>query len=238
MKKLLTTIVLILLTAAASSAFAQNDVRVKCGNFTMNVLSENTHCYQTKENNPLPENAEPQDLASAQIANTTIYLSDLESFGTGIEPQVTFYLLDDLMKTSFTLLNPVMNLRDLLENIRGGYTTIDSVTTPVPLLPMQVKEQTAAALPQIIDFESGSGLRTVVAYSDPISSGMGSTELYYSWQGVSADNNYYISAIFPLVNNNLNGKAVSAADWQNIPASDFQPSLDQLDYFVRSIVIE
>ena len=238
MKKLLTIIVLILLTAAVSSASAQNDVRVKCGNFTMNVLSENTRCYQTKENNPLPENAEPQDLASAQTANTTIYLSDLESFGTGIEPQVTFYLLDDLMKTSFTLLNPVMNLRDLLENISEGYTTIDSITTPVPLLPMQVKEQTAAALPQIIDFESGSGLRTVVAYSDPISSGMGSTELYYSWQGVSADNNYYISAIFPLVNNNLNGKAVSAAEWQNIPASDFQPSLDQLDYFVRSIVIE
>lgn len=238
MKKLLTIIVLILLTAAVSSASAQNDVRVKCGNFTMNVLSDNTSCYQTKENIPVPEDAEPQALASAQIANTTIFLSDLESFGSGIEPQVTFYLLDDLMKTSFTLLNPVMNLRDLLENIRGGYTTLDSVTTPVPLLPMQVKEQTAAALPQIIDFESGSGLRTVVAYSDPISSGMGSTELYYSWQGVSTDNNYYISAIFPLVNNNLNGKPVSAADWQNIPASDFQPSLDQLDYFVRSIVIE
>ena len=238
MKKLLTIIVLILLTAAVSSASAQNDVRVKCGNFTMNVLSDNTRCYQTKENIPVPEDAEPQALASAQIANTTIFLSDLESFGSGIEPQVTFYLLDDLMKTSFTLLNPVMNLRDLLENIRGGYTTLDSVTTPVPLLPMQVKEQTAAALPQIIDFESGSGLRTVVAYSDPISSGMGSTELYYSWQGVSTDNNYYISAIFPLVNNNLNGKPVSAADWQNIPASDFQPSLDQLDYFVRSIVIE
>ncbi len=238
MKKLLTIIVLILLTAAVSSASAQNDVRVKCGNFTMNVLSDNTRCYQTKENIPVPEDAEPQALASAQIANTTIFLSDLESFGSGIEPQVTFYLLDDLMKTSFTLLNPVMNLRDLLENIRGGYTTLDSVTTPVPLLPMQVKEQTAAALPQIIDFESGSGLRTVVAYSDPISSGIGSTELYYSWQGVSTDNNYYISAIFPLVNNNLNGKPVSAADWQNIPASDFQPSLDQLDYFVRSIVIE
>lgn len=238
MKKLFTIIVLILLTAAVSSASAQNDVRVKCGNFTMNVLSDNTRCYQTKENIPVPEDAEPQALASAQIANTTIFLSDLESFGSGIEPQVTFYLLDDLMKTSFTLLNPVMNLRDLLENIRGGYTTLDSVTTPVPLLPMQVKEQTAAALPQIIDFESGSGLRTVVAYSDPISSGMGSTELYYSWQGVSTDNNYYISAIFPLVNNNLNGKPVSAADWQNIPASDFQPSLDQLDYFVRSIVIE
>ena len=238
MKKLLTIIVLILLTAAVSSASAQNDVRVKCGNFTMNVLSDNTRCYQTKENIPVPEDAEPQALASAQIANTTIFLSDLESFGSGIEPQVTLYLLDDLMKTSFTLLNPVMNLRDLLENIRGGYTTLDSVTTPVPLLPMQVKEQTAAALPQIIDFESGSGLRTVVAYSDPISSGMGSTELYYSWQGVSTDNNYYISAIFPLVNNNLNGKPVSAADWQNIPASDFQPSLDQLDFFVRSIVIE
>ena len=238
MKKILTVIVLLISLSAVSLVSAQNEIRVKCGNFTMNVLSENTRCFQTKENNPVSENAEAPELAEAQIANTTIYLSDLESFGNGIKPQVTFYLLDDLMKTSFSLLNPVMNLRDLLENIRGGYTTVDSITAPVPLLPVQVKDQTAAFLPQVIDYESGSGLRTVIAYSDPVSSGMGSTELYYSWQGVSADNNYYISAIFPLVNNNLNGKPVNDANLQNAADSDFQPPLYQLDYFIRSIVIE
>ena len=109
---------------------------------------------------------------------------------------------------------------------------------PVPLLPVQIKEQTAAVLPQLINFESGSGLRTVIAFTDPISSGMGSTELYYSWQGITSDNTYYISAIFPLVNTNLNGKPAAGADLLNANSSDFQPSLDQLDYFIRSIVIE
>ncbi len=238
MRKPLYFIILLIIFFAAIPVSAQGDIRVKCNNITMNVFSENTHCYQTKENNPVPADAQPEALASAQVANTTIYMSDLESFGNGIDPQVTFYLFDDLMKTSFSLLNPVMNLRDIIENLGSGDITLDSITMPVPLLPVQIKEQTAAVLPQLIDFESGSGLRTVIAFTDPISSGMGSTELYYSWQGVTSDNTYYISAIFPLVNTNLNGKPAAGADLLNANSSDFQPSLDQLDYFIRSIVIE
>ena len=238
MKKSLLLTLFLILSALISHAAAQGDIRVKCSNFTMNVISENTHCYQILENNPVSFEAGPEEIAKAQIANIAISFSDLANLNNTIEPEVTFYLIDDLMKTSIALVDPVMGLRDILENINNGDMPIDSITTPVPFLPYQTDQQVTAKLLKIINFENGSGLRSVIAFQDPISANQGSSNLYYSWQGQSTDTRYYISAVFPLTSSALDGKSPNSVDWNSLSSKDFQPSLDQLDYYIRSIVIE
>lgn len=228
----------LIFSAVTSHAAAQGDIRVKCSNFTMNVISDNTHCYQVLENNPVSFEAGPEEIVKAQIANIAIFFSDLENLNNSIEPQVTFYLIDDLMKTSIALVDPVMNLRDILENITTGNMPIDSISTPVPFLPYQTEQQVSAKLLKLINFENGSGLRSVIAFQDPISANQGASNLYYSWQGLSTDGRYYISAVFPLTSTILDGKSPNSVDWNSLNSKDFQPSLEQLDYYIRSIVIE
>ena len=238
MKKNLLFIFFLIFSAVTSHAAAQGDIRVKCSNFTMNVISDNTRCYQVLENNPVSFEAGPEEIVKAQIANIAIFFSDLENLNNSIEPQVTFYLIDDLMKTSIALVDPVMNLRDILENITAGDMPIDSITTPVPFLPYQTEQQVTAKLLKLINFENGSGLRSVIAFQDPISSNQGASNLYYSWQGLSTDGKYYISAVFPLTSTTLDGKSPNSVDWNSLNSKDFQLSLEQLDYYIRSIVIE
>lgn len=238
MKKTLFITLILVILCNASLAIAQSNVRVQCRAFTMNVPSDNVHCYQIEENIPVSDGAQPEELAKAQIASTSIYFSDFENYNSLISPQVTFYLIDDLSKTSFSLLDSVLSLSDIINNLRAGDMSVDAITVPVPFLPFQSDEQKAAILPKMIDFGMGSGIRTVVSFQDPISANRSSTNLYYSWQGLSDNGRYYISAVFPLTNTELDGKPADEINRETINSSGFQPSLEQLDYYIRSIVIE
>lgn len=233
---LLLTVMFILLFAAPVSS--QNNIRVSCRSFTMNVPSENVHCYQIEDNIPVTDGAAPEEIARAQIASTSIYFSDFLVGGSVIEPQVTFYLLDDLGKTSFSLLDPAMRLSELISNLHSGDITTDSLNADIPFLPYQAEPVKVHAFPVLLSFENGSGIRTVAAFQEQIKSSGNDSNLYYSWQGLSDDGRYYISAVFPLRSVSLDGKSVSSVDWNESVLSDLLPSLDQLDYYISSIVIE
>ena len=232
---LLTAMFILLFAAPVSS---QNNIRVSCRSFTMNVPSENVHCYQIEDNIPVTDGASPEEIARAQIASTSIYISDFLVSGSVIEPQVTFYLLDDLAKTSFSLLDPAMRLSEMISNLQAGDITADSLNEEIPFLPFQAEPITIQALPALISCINGTGLRTVTAFQEQIKSNGNESNLYYSWQGLSDDGKYYISAVFPLRSVSLDGKSVSSVEWNESVLSDLLPSLDQLDYYISSIVIE
>lgn len=224
--------------ACFSASAAQELVRVKCNNITMNVPSANVRCFQIDGNIPLAAEPSQADLANAQIAGTYVYFSDYEKIKTEIEPQVNLYLIDDMTRTSFGFLDIAIKLQDDLTNLSAGYGNIADISKESSFMPVQAKERTFAAFPEILTFQEGSGLRTVVSFTDSILASGNESNLYYSFQGISKDGRYYISAVFPLMSLSLNNMNAADIDWSKIDGSDFQPSLAQLDYYIRSIVIE
>ena len=264
MKKTLFLICMLTLLSIVPVVQGQ-DVRVKCRNFTMNTTSGNVHCYQIEDNIPALMDT-PEELEKAQIANTAIYFSDFGALNSSIEPQVTFYSVDDLSRASFSFLTLVMTLTDQTNNLKTGDVAVESIIeaasdidpvtdieeddgelltdggffTPdgLPFLPFQSSKQTVTALPAFLEFNGGSGIRTITAFDSQISANGGNSNIYYSWQGVSDDGQYYISAVFPLRSLTLDGKSASDIDWAHFDGQDLQPSLNQLDSYIRSIVIE
>ena len=238
MKRLPIYLLFVLMLFSVIPAAAQENVRVKCNNFTMNVPSANARCYQIEENIPLAEDASPADFVNAQIASTSIFFTDYENISSEIEPQATFYLIDDMTKTSFGLLDVALRLSDDVTNISSESAKIEDLYRDTSFMPYQNKERVINVLPEFLSFENGSGIRTVTGFDDPIQASGSASNLYYSFQGISSDGRYYISAVFPLMSVSLNGQSASNADWTRVDGADFQPSLKELDYYIRSIVIE
>lgn len=222
----------------ATLQVSAQDVRVKCGDFTINVPSSNVKCYKTDDNIPIGEDASPDDLSQAQIANTSIYFSDYEYTKSDIDPQVTLYLIEDMGRTSFSFLDVAAQLTGEVNMLSSGSADITNVFMESPFMPYQSAESKFRALPAFLSFENGGGIRCITSFQDTISSSGSSTNLYYSFQGITYDGRYYISGVFPLQSSFLSGQNVSNIDKNKIDAGNFRPSLDQLDYFIRSIVIE
>ncbi len=238
MKKLLTAFCFVLALLNCAAAMAQQNVRVQCGNFTMNVPSSNVKCWQVDENVTVSETANAQEIATAQIANIAIYLADYENTTTSIAPQITFYKIDDLGKTSLDLLDMSMALSDMLNNINSGYTTLENVYSETPFLPYQVNDRLMTILPRMLTFENGSGIRFVTTWQDAIFADASMMNLYYTFQGLSADGQYYISAVFPIESASLNGQLTADVDWNSVDGGDFSPLLENMDYYISSLVIE
>ena len=215
---------------------AQDPVRVKCGSFTMNVPSARAGCYQIDANIPVSDTASREEIAGAQIACTAISFTDYETLQSRIRPQVTFYLTDDLGKTSFELLD--VSLSNVVNNISADFASAEDLIEEIPFLPYQAAEHTGICLPLSLDFEKGTGVRFVTTFDETVSAITGNSNLYYAFQGLSSDGKYYVSAVFPLRSSVLNGRSAAEIDWSSVSAADLQPSLDELDYYIRSIVIE
>ena len=222
---------------AYASACAQGPVRVQCNQFTINVPSQNADCYQINDNIPVPEGALPEEIKEAQIASVGIVFSDYLSLSSDISPEVVFYKIDDLEKTSFDFLDISIALGDILNNINSGSADLSSFGAEMPFLPYQTAAPIINTLARKIDFDSGSGIRTIVSFQDTVYSSSGISNLYYSFQGLSSDGIYYISVVFPLRAPDLNSRPVSDIDW-NSAVGSFNPSLEELDYYMSSIVIE
>ena len=234
MKKFSIIVTLILLAGITAAASAQGSTRVKCDRYTMNVPSQNVKCYQVEDNIPVDEEAAPEVVAQAQVANTTIYFSDFEKTGGAVPPQVIFYKVNDLGGVSFELMNCAFMLSDLITNLESGYADLAESYQDAPFLPYQAAERRVWALPKLIDFEGGTGVRTIAVFDDTISA----SNLYYSYQGISSDRETYISAVFPLQCAAIQGQSSGSVNWDSLSESDFVPSLSELDYYVHSIVME
>ena len=199
MKKTAILICLALSLIFAAAAEAQESVRVNCDHFTLNVPSANARCYQIKENIPVSDDASSYEIANTQIACIAVVFSDYESISSNLSPEVIFYRIDDLGQTSYDLMDLSMDLEDILNNFDSEFFDPAAMDTVIPFLPYQELDQQVNALPEKIDFNNGSGLRTVTTFQDSITTSSGMSNLYYSFQGLSSDGIYYISAVFPLV---------------------------------------
>ncbi len=102
-----------------------------------------------------------------------------------------------------------------------------------------------------LSFGGGEGIRYLTAYAQgpwPLSD----SEIYYTFQGLSADGQYYVSAQFPVRSNILpetpDASAVDPATFQTqldqtvgqlntLAPEQFTPNLHMLDALVESMLI-
>ena len=127
----------------------------------------------------------------------------------------------------------------------------------LPLLPIFNAAQEFRAEYKVISFSGGSGIRYLTQYSqfyDPINS----HEMFYSFQGLSTDGKYWISAILPISNSMLppNGdNPPGGMTWDQFgnqfqtyltdivikleaqPPDSYSPTIAALDALIESIAV-
>ena len=104
----------------------------------------------------------------------------------------------------------------LLKSLLSQKTTVDLSTAELPFPPIFNAGKVVSLLPEFLELKNGSGLRYLTFFSQatmPITN----QGLFYTFQGITADEKYYINAVLP----------ISQAD---IPADDSSFQIDTAFY--------
>ena len=125
-----------------------------------------------------------------------------------------------------------------------------------PYLPMWNAAQVFYARPQVINFQNGKGIRYLTCYAQSFVR-IDKSCLFYTFQGLTSDNRYYISAILPVdlpalyssdANSKFNAIMADPSTYQqyvtemaqllaSVSAADFTPDLNNLDNLVKSLTV-
>jgi hypothetical protein len=163
------------------------------------------------------------------------------------KPQIFIYPVGEMASANENMSKVAADLQTLLQTHKAG--------TQLPFLPLGNEGQLIRARMEFLDFKSGKG----VQFLTQLAQGMGpinNYELIYSFQGLTSDGKYYISAILPVTNSELPADA-RAGEEQNQtltdyqvyrssmitlldqqPAGSFTPDLSKLDALIRSIEVK
>ncbi len=130
-------------------------------------------------------------------------------------------------------------------------------TDSIPVLPLFNAGPLLQVQIERLDFQNGSGVRFLTMFGQAVGP-VTNAEIFYTFQGITADGRYYVSGIMPIANPILpdNSNNYSDADWQNLmdnfaeykadiemqlnaqPAESFTPTLIDLDAIFASLQID
>jgi hypothetical protein len=177
----------------------------------------------------------------------------LEGYPVGsseIKPQIFIYPVNELASANENMAKIATDLQALLQTQQAG----DSL----PFLPLVNSIQAMDTQVHYLDFMSGTGVRYLTQLNQgPVP--INNSELIYTFQGLSSDGKFYIAAVLPVTNPELqSGPEFSAEYTQALTddpgyykgyisstinllnqqsAASFTPSLDELDALARSITL-
>lgn len=166
-------------------------------------------------------------------------------------PRIIVYPIADLIAQFEHTADTVTALQQLLANrptIPDGH---------LPFLPSFNAAQVFRTKAAFVDFQNGSGIRYLTQYGQAASP-INSHDLFYTFQGITADNQHYVAAILPVAHPTLpmDGSQVPGGDWaafsegfmgyaldmqnqlQDLDPGSFNPSLLLLDSMIQTILIE
>ena len=178
--------------------------------------------------------------------------------GKFFEPTLTVYPIAE-----FVAMNAVIG-----ERVNAMQTMLASqpaIPETIPLLPIFNAAQVFKAQDEYLSFQNGEGVRYLTEYSQYYAPA-NNHDLFYSYQGMTSDGQYWVSAIFPVnaaflqdnydsVNVPAGGIAAPPFDDPNLDANmdayytnminlfnstadtDFTPGLDCLDQFIASLQV-
>jgi hypothetical protein len=165
-----------------------------------------------------------------------------------LRPQVFIFPVDDFGRMSedaSNLISALLTIQDM-----GSYQPGDEL----PVLPVFNSAQDVRAVIHTLSFENGSGIRFIARYSQEATSVI-NPELFYTFQGLNEDGDFYIAAFFPIYTSAVPDE-IEVSDWdafnltyrdylsQTIqalddqPDSSYMPDLALLDELVRSIRLD
>lgn len=145
-------------------------------------------------------------------------------------------------------------LSDLLD---GGMESVDCAkphggqSSWLPFLPWVYGAQSFCARPQLLEFQGGRGIRYITYYTQDISP-VFDPLVFYTFQGLTDDGAYYISAVFPVQTGVFPSDTTVTVPFENLmtvlaeqveqmnaqPEDAFTPSLSQLDAVIESVTIQ
>ena len=166
------------------------------------------------------------------------------------DPKIRIYPIEE-----FRIISPYAQetfniLQQALENRTEG-----GVSSDLPFLPMFNAAQIFSANIEYFDFQNGSGLRYLTMYGQGLSP-IDNKNLFYTYQGMTSDRQYYISAVLPIINIGLpNDGSSQVEDWiafeenweiylsetltwlEEQAPQNFYPNLEKLDLMMASFEI-
>jgi hypothetical protein len=163
------------------------------------------------------------------------------------KPQIFIYPTGDLASANESMGNIATDLQALLQTKQTG--------VQLPFLPLLSEAQALHAQVQFLNFKNGNGVRFLTQLTQGMTL-INNTELFYTFQGMTSEGNYYIAAILPVSNpelptdSNVSGEQTNAMDdYRNYlsnaitllneqPADAYTPDLNILDALIRSIEIK
>lgn len=167
------------------------------------------------------------------------------------DPKIRVYPVEEFQIISPYAANIIDNLQQTLNNQPEG-----GLSSNLPFLPMFNAAQFFSAKVEYFDFQNGSGIRYLTMYGQGISP-VDNTNLFYTYQGITNDGRYYISAILPVINVGLPNDGSSQVEdwiafeenWENYLSEtliwleeqapqNFYPNLEKLDLMMASFDID
>lgn len=185
-----------------------------------------------------------------------------ETYPTHVEFSFNTYAVGDHFHTPKILIYPVDEYRaisplasDIIDNLKQ--TLIEQPgggsMSNLPFLPMWPAAQIFSARVEYFDFQNGSGIRYLTMYGQALYP-VDNQNLFYTYQGITHDNRYYIAAVLPVMHLGLPNEgqvddwAAFEANWENYLADTiswlesqdpnmFFPSMENLDAMMASFEI-
>jgi hypothetical protein len=195
---------------------------------------------------PPSDQVAPWDVAPQHVQ---IDFSGYSLKDTFHKPALYIYLVSEYEKTSETAAQIIADLRKMLAE---RPQQVDHV----PFLPVWNAGPMIHARMSYLDFQNGSGARVLTQYGQAIYP-INNQNLFYTFQGLTADGKYYVSFVLPIANPVLPATGeLSAADYNDLeknyqsyiqgvvdllnnqPAESFTPDLGKLDRMVQSLEVK
>lgn len=166
-------------------------------------------------------------------------------------PLIVVYPVDEYRAISTDASAIIDNLQGTLANRPPGGTD-----SRLPFLPMWPAQQMFSAKVGYFDFQNGAGVRYLTMYGQAVYP-VDNQNLFYTFQGLTNDGRYYISAVLPITNINLPYDGSTEVDdwmafdenWQTYitdtvhwlnqqPSANFFPDLSMLDQMMATFNID
>jgi hypothetical protein len=176
--------------------------------------------------------------------------------GTFHEPRLVIYPVDAFTAESHRAADRIASLRSILESGQlpapgGGFSGAD-----LPFLPLFNAAQIMHTQIAFLDFQNGRGVRFLTEYAQYFAP-INNTDLFYTFQGLTHDGQFYVAAVLPITHPSLpddasqipgaNPEAFAdtyeeyaddiAQQLAGYEASEFTPDLTLLDHMIASLEI-
>ncbi len=193
------------------------------------------------------ENAMPSNTYPTYIEFT---LDDYAVSDHFHDPKIRVYPIEEYRIISPYASDIIVNLEGTLVNQPEG-----GLSSNLPFLPMFNAAQIFSAEVEYFNFQNGSGVRYLTMYGQAISP-VDNMNLFYTYQGITNDRRYYISAVLPVINSGLpNDGSSQVEDWitfennwedyitetlnwlEEQAPQNFYPNLEKLDLMMASFEI-